>query len=346
MRTLPFQQADEADVEDPNRHASDLVTASPIDPNAPSRRGRAWHNALLNTKVTMLVAAAAAAGGAVGLTAAFHYPGHGVWILSLGLTGLIIGLRRLGRWWVWQPYEELLAATRQLVTATDAGGLDTLPVTRRDEVGQLACHLHELASSSIRYRREARMARRTVDTRVAEATRKATRQLRRVAMRDPLTNLGNRRFLNETLEPLIRTIRVADTELACLLIDVDNFKELNDAQGHAAGDEMLVLLASLLRASIRYSDYAIRLGGDEFALLMPGCDPDRAKLLAHRLNALFRQHTQMTTPTHLAITLSIGIASLRHDGVATGHELLAIADRRLYEAKRNGKSQAVGSAAG
>ena len=230
-------------MEDSNRHASDIVTASPIDPNAPSRRGRAWHNASLNTKVTMLVAVGAAAGGAIGITAAFHHPGHGMWVLSLGLTCLIIGLRRLGRWWVWQPYEELLDATQHLVNGTDGEGLDRLPVTRRDEVGQLACHLHELASSSIRYRRKVRMARRTVDTRVAEATRKATRQLRRVAMRDSLTNLGNRRFLNETLEPLIRTIRSADTDLACLLIDVDNFKQLNDAQGHAAGDEMLVLLA-------------------------------------------------------------------------------------------------------
>jgi len=345
VRTLPCQQSDEADVDDTNRHAADIVTASPIDPTAPSRRGRAWHNASLNTKVTMLVAAAAAGGGAIGITAAFHHPGHGIWILSLGLTGLIVALRRLGRSWVWRPYEQLLAATQRLVTASDAKGLDALPVTRRDEVGRLACHLHELASSSIRYRHEVRLARRTVDARVAEATRKATRQLRRVAMRDSLTNLGNRRFLNETLEPLIRTIRAADTDLACLLIDVDNFKQLNDAQGHAAGDELLVLLASLLRASIRYSDYAIRLGGDEFALLMPGCDPERAKLLAHRFNALFRQHTQMTTPTHLAITLSIGIASLRHDCVSTGHELLAVADRRLYEAKRNGKSQAVGAVA-
>ena len=343
---MACQQADEAGVDDTNRPASDIVTVSPIDASAPSRRGLAWHNALLNTKVTMLVAAAAAAGGAIGITAAFHHPGHGIWVLSLGLTGLIVVLRRLGRWWVWQPYEELLVATKRLANSTDGKELDTLPVTRRDEVGQLACHLHELASSSIRYRCQARLARRTIDVRVAEATRKATRQLRRVAMRDSLTNLGNRRFLNETLEPLIRTIRAAETDLACLLIDVDNFKQLNDAQGHAAGDEMLVLLASLLRASIRYSDYAIRLGGDEFALLMPGCDPDRAKLLAHRFNALFRQHTQMTTPTRLAVTLSIGIASLRHDGVMTGHELLAVADRRLYEAKRSGKSQAVGSVAG
>ena len=322
------------------------VAVSPIDTTAPRRRGRAWHNALLATKVTALIAAAAAAGGAIGITAAFHHPGNGVWIMSLGLTGLILVLTRIGRTWVWRPYVQLLSAADRIAKSERNDGLDTLPVTRRDEVGQLARHLHDLASSSMRHRREAHLARRSIDARVAEATRKATAQLRRVAMRDPLTNLGNRRFLDETFEPLVRTVRSAGADLACLLIDVDNFKQLNDTRGHTAGDELLVLLASLLRGSIRYSDYAVRFGGDEFVLLMPGCDPDRAKLLARRFSKLFQQHTDTTTPSDLGVTLSIGIASLLYDRAETGSELLEIADKRLYEAKRAGKSQAVGATSG
>jgi len=294
----------------------------------------------------MLVAAAAAGGGAIGITAAFHHPGNGLWVLTIGLTFLILVLRRLGRRWVWDPYERLLRTMGRVVKSDHNEGLDSLPVTRRDEVGQLACYLHELASSSLRHRREAHLARRTIDARVAEATRKATCQLRRVAMRDPLTNLGNRRFLDETFEPLIKTVRTARVDMACLLIDVDNFKQLNDARGHAAGDELLVLLASLIRASIRYSDYAVRLGGDEFVLLMPDCDPERATLLARRFNELFRQHTQTATPTEVGVTLSIGISSLMHDRATTGSELLKTADRRLYKAKQAGKAQAVGVVVG
>ena len=319
------------------------LSASPIDPIAPRRRGRAWHDAPLRVKVTTLIVAAVAAGSVIGTIAAWRPPGQRVWIWPLGLTALIVVLQRLGAWWVWGPYEQLVRTLDHITQSDRRRGLNLLPVTRRDEVGRLASHTHQLASGSFRHRRQAHLLRRTIDARVAEATRKATRRLHHIAMRDALTNLGNRRFFDETLEPLVRTVKGTSDDLICLLIDVDNFKQVNDTLGHAVGDELLVLLASLLRASIRHSDYAVRLGGDEFALLLPSCDLQHAKLLAHRISTLFRQHTHTAVPAGLPVTLSIGIASLRREGAATGVELLAAADYRLYAAKRAGKARAVGA---
>ena len=293
----------------------------------------------------MLIALAGVVGSVIGGVAAWHYQGLGQWVWPLGLTVLVVVLERIGAYWIWGPYELLVGTLERIAGSERRQGLEALPVTRRDEVGRLARNVHDLISGSIRLRRQAQLVRRTMDVRVAEATRKATQRLHHIAMRDALTNLGNRRFLDETLETLVQTVQASRDELVCMLIDVDNFKQVNDTLGHPTGDELLILLGSLLRASMRYSDYAVRLGGDEFVLLMPGCSVERATLLAERIGALFRQHTHTTMPTDLHVTLSIGIASLGGKGAVTGEELLEAADRKLYEAKRGGKSRTVSEVA-
>lgn len=264
------------------------------------------------------------------------------WVLCAGLSLLAVGTAYIGARWIWRPYENLVRALERITLADRPGALIALPLLRHDETGKLARSLHQLTSWAIRDHREARLVRRTLDERVAHATEKATRQFRRMAMRDALTDLGNRRFLDDNLDPLMRSVRASMDDLVCMVMDVDNFKKVNDSLGHAAGDELLILLGSLIRASIRHSDYAVRVGGDEFVLLLPSCDPQRAKLLAHRLSVLFTHHTHTSLPVAAPVSLSIGIASLRHDGARNGRELVEIADRKLYEAKRAGKATTVG----
>ncbi|MCX5662037.1 MAG: diguanylate cyclase [Planctomycetota bacterium] len=222
---------------------------------------------------------------------------------------------------------------------TKPAGLARLPVDRQDDLGVIARAVQRLAAHSLRQHHEARHLRRTLDHRVAEATRVATRQLRQQALRDPLTDLGNRRFLDEQLDPLLSSHRAAGADMACVLIDLDNFKAVNDTLGHGAGDDLLLFTGGLIRGSCRQEDHAVRLGGDEFVVLLPGCDITAAARFAQQILALFRQHARAALPPHCQASLSIGVASLDHDGPAGGAELLERADARLYAAKRSGKDR-------
>ena len=217
-----------------------------------------------------------------------------------------------------------------------------LPGHRGDEVGQIARSMQRICISAIQNHHEARHLRSTLDHRIAEATQRATNQLKRMTQRDPLTDLGNRRFLDEQLDPLAQVVMGTGEDLVCVMIDLDNFKAVNDTLGHAAGDELLVLLGSLLQASIRSDDMAVRLGGDEFAVFMPGISEERLRSFCRQLIKHFRQQVRAMQPTGPFADLSLGIATLQRDRCDSGQKLLDKADERLYEAKRSGKGRVAG----
>jgi diguanylate cyclase (GGDEF)-like protein len=117
-------------------------------------------------------------------------------------------------------------------------------------------------------------------------------------------------------------------------LDLDGFKGVNDRLGHATGDAVLVAVASRLRTSVRDTDFVCRLGGDEFVILLPNIMPGEIEAVARRII------TQVSEPFEFApaarVGVSIGIASVPHDGVSAD-ELLSAADRAMYDAKRRGK---------
>jgi diguanylate cyclase (GGDEF)-like protein len=326
-------------------------TADAADGGAHSdNRPRSWRRAAtsawpagdapLRARVGLIIVAALAAGLMIGMAEA--HAGHPGWVLALGAAVAGAGLFAAGRAWLCQPIEHLARRAAALNRQHRPGVPDDLPVGRRDEVGQIARVFQRLSESALRDYHEARSLRRNIDHRVAEATERATRQLARLVMRDPLTDLGNRRFLDEQLGPLAQGCRNGDTDLVCVAIDLDDFKNVNDTLGHAAGDELLRKLAQIIRGSVRRDDYPIRLGGDEFLVLMPGCTPVKARRLFEQVAALFAQHVRAALPDGVQPAVSAGIASLRHDGVGGGPELIEAADRRLYDAKRQGKGRIVG----
>ncbi|MBI1336430.1 MAG: diguanylate cyclase [Phycisphaera sp.] len=308
----------------------------------PTRTPRAssWTDAPLRTKVTLLIVLAAVGGSLVGMLEARL--GHTVWPLAVGLLGLTLLLVSLGRSWVWRPMERLLEHLGRISAHHRPLALRSLPVHRKDEVGQLARALQDLSIWAARDHADATQLRRTLDHRIARATRSATVRLEMIAMRDPLTNLGNRRFLDEHLAELFNSCREAGDDLVCIAVDLDEFKAVNDTLGHAKGDEVLRMLATLIRGCIRHGDIAVRQGGDEFVVLLPGCTVERAGQLASQLIALFAQNARGLVDTSVKPGLSIGIASLHRDGVASGAELLAAADTALYTAKKTGKGRVVG----
>ncbi len=303
-------------------------------------RRRSWDDVLLRTKTTLLVALAGVGGVLVGI--AESHSEHQIWPMSVGLIGLVWVLIRLADRWVANPIDDLIASIETLCHEREAIRLKSLPVGRQDEVGKLARIVQKLTAVAIRDSYEARRLRRTIQHEVAHATRRATRHLEHEAMRDPLTDLGNRRFMERNLDELVASCRDSGAELVCFLIDMDNFKKVNDTLGHAEGDDLLIFLANLIRASIRREDYAIRLGGDEFVVLMPGCPDARVRHFARQLLTLFRQHVRAKLPADILADLSIGVASMQADGLSAGAALLQKADENLYAAKRAGKGRSVG----
>ncbi len=155
-------------------------------------------------------------------------------------------------------------------------------------------------------------------------------ELRRLATRDVLTGLLNRREGLRLLEREVeRTLRYP-RPLSALLIDVDHFKEVNDQRGgHAAGDALLVAIAGVLQAQVRAEDVVVRWGGDEFSVWLADTDAGAARLVAERMLAAARP---------LGTTLSIGVAQWTAErGDAGG--LIAAADKALYEAKWAGRDR-------
>ena len=158
-------------------------------------------------------------------------------------------------------------------------------------------------------------------------------ELEALALRDPLTGVFNRRILDQAAPPMMEQAERYETATALVLLDVDHFKEVNDAHGHLTGDAVLVDLAGHLRAGVRSADVVVRYGGEEFALLMPGVDATGARARVEALRAAWRRLPGAPRPT-----LSVGIAVAPDHGVVLD-DLMRAADEALYRAKHAGRDR-------
>ena len=165
--------------------------------------------------------------------------------------------------------------------------------------------------------------------------------LRLSGIRDPLTRLANRGyFYGRAHQELMRTARTGRPS-TIVMLDLDHFKRVNDAYGHAAGDIVLRKFASVLRASMRASDLVARLGGEEFAMLLPETSLDNARIKLESLRLTLHE-TSITLPSGAEVQLrfSAGVAAWPDDGTAV-LKLLQIADDRLLAGKRGGRDAVV-----
>jgi diguanylate cyclase (GGDEF)-like protein len=161
-------------------------------------------------------------------------------------------------------------------------------------------------------------------------------QLEQLATQDPLTNVLNARaFSHELAQELSRNRRYG-RPLALIYLDLDDFKSVNDAHGHATGDAVLRLVADAMRGAVRQADVVGRLGGDEFGVLMPETDGDVAHAAANRLVSGIRTVFRGTP----SVTASIGVVAVSGTEAGTD-ELLRKADQAMYAAKRAGKDRVV-----
>lgn len=182
--------------------------------------------------------------------------------------------------------------------------------------GAMAIMLIALSmTGTVRYRREERIAR--------------------LAARDPLTALYNRRALEVRAGPFFKAVHSAQPG-ALLLIDIDNFKLVNDLHGHVAGDRLLIALSEMIRTVLPERSLAARLGGDEFVILLCGASSERVMELGGLLREQFQQYASKTVPTPQPVTLSIG-ANLFDQPPTSLAALIEQGDVALYQSKRGGR---------
>ncbi|UCE58302.1 MAG: GGDEF domain-containing protein [Phycisphaerales bacterium] len=256
-----------------------------------------------------------------------------VWLLCWFVRRVVVPLRNLA-----EPIPIYLTP------ADDAAALDA---GRWYETQQIASTRHRLQRDLCASDAEVRQTLANAQNQLRTREQGFVRQLRRAEdreMTDPLTGAKNRSFLDTNLERLFTIHQACKEDLSVAMIDVDNFKNLNDTRGHKTGDDILRFVGELLRGSIRPRDYVVRYGGDEFLLLFPGVSVAQAVQITERIVKLFAQYVAPLggdTP----LSLSAGVVSLESHHCEDGYSMLAKADSALYAAKRKGKNSVATSCA-
>ena len=166
-------------------------------------------------------------------------------------------------------------------------------------------------------------------------------QTRALAVTDGLTGISNRLNMDKSLlTEFERSIRY-DSPLSMILLDVDNFKDVNDAYGHQKGDEILIAVASLLKKTCRANDIAARYGGEEFLMILPQSNAQGAFKIAERVREGIMKMSFTGNESNFSVTISCGVAELDRDLIKSTGQLIAIADQALYDAKNGGRNKTI-----
>jgi diguanylate cyclase (GGDEF)-like protein len=165
-------------------------------------------------------------------------------------------------------------------------------------------------------------------------------RIREQSIRDPLTNLFNRRFLNEFMERELALARRNQKPLAVIMLDLDHFKQLNDQFGHQTGDKVIEMVAKHLLRQSRRTDILFRYGGEEFMVILPNTTAAQATHLAENWRVHVEQAQVFAKHQAVTITVSAGIAVYPEHGT-TAFNLIQAADEALYQAKAAGRNQVV-----
>lgn len=168
-------------------------------------------------------------------------------------------------------------------------------------------------------------------------------QIKEMAITDALTKLYNRRYIDERLPIDMQSSFELDEPISILFIDIDYFKNINDTYGHAAGDQVLQEMAILLQRHFNKGNgWVARYGGDEILVCLPGCIKRSAKRIANRLRKTIENNIFHITRQEIKITCSIGVyTALKDTGIKNIAELMLLADKSLYRAKKEGRNKVV-----
>jgi len=260
------------------------------------------------------------------------------WILLVDLS--CVGVFTFSAWIftarILRPLREISRATRLL--AQGDSDVEIVESEARDEVGMLTRTFNAMLRTQRRQRAEIEDANRHLLEQNASLER-ANEVLNQLSITDGLTKLHNHRFFQEHLAREIRRVGRGNQPLSMLVLDLDDFKRLNDQLGHAAGDEILVRIAQILDDAVRSTDLCARYGGEEFVVLTPATDAAGAYKLAESIRTTIAESSFIVDDSMrpLRATVSIGVAAYSGDR----KRFFQKADQALYRAKANGKNCSV-----
>lgn len=268
--------------------------------------------------------------GLTSVDAAIAHIDRNLRIVAVLLLGFVVTVALLLVHRIVTPINQLVSAVRSYASGNMNARVE---FKRSDEIGHLGQAFNSLADELECSHNQLVTLNEELEHRVNERTE----QLKELASRDALTGLYNRRHFSENLGRIFAEAWRYESNLSCLMIDLDNFKSVNDTYGHKIGDDLLVAAAAAVSQELRASDLAARYGGDEFVVLLPRASMVEARSLAERILDHFSQIATENFPK-LNIGLSIGIAGLTTITSSRPDALVATADRALYEAKEKGKN--------
>ena len=265
----------------------------------------------------------------------FRAAGAVVMFLIVAIVAMLFLTRRLVA-----PIRQLMRAARSV----GAGKLDVyIPAKSSDELGLLTHTFNHMTQRLAESQAEVATYQRTLEEKVAQRTKElevATAQAYKLAQHDILTGLPNRSLLNQRLKQIVAQASRDGNQVACLFLDFDHFKRINDTLGHDAGDQLLQAVAQRLTSAVRETDTVARLGGDEFVLILPGLDPSNSAFEV--MSVLTRVRESFLAPFRLAdqtptLTCSIGVSVYPVDATDP-NGLIKQADTAMYAAKEAGRN--------
>ncbi len=289
-------------------------------------------------------------------------------IISVLTTAGIFATGLYANYIYFKPLQNLLSEIRAVRYGRCSGLAD---LSRNDEFGDLAHEFQLLYMDRDRLGLELEDVHKVIERKVLYRTSTLMRLVRRLKKHtdiESLTGLANRRHLDKYSDTMFGDVARNNNDLACIMIDVDNFKQVNDNWGHATGDAIIIFVAELIQALTRQGDTCARYGGDEFMVLLPKCNEAEAGKVAERIRLHFARevrqffesesestkqnsgkindkninmtnNTAITISNHLEPRLSIVIATLKKNRPASINDLMQMADKALYNAKEKGRNR-------
>ena len=164
-------------------------------------------------------------------------------------------------------------------------------------------------------------------------------QMELMAATDPLTGLYNRRHFGRVMEQMFDDAQRIGSDMSCVMIDMDEYKHLNDTYGHPLGDQLLITAGKVINANLRKMDVAARYGGDEFVLILPRADTPEAAGVAQRIRDDYYHASAGVLRKEQGVFMSVGISSLLAHRPVNSDQLLSLADKALYRAKDSGRNR-------